>query len=57
MVRYFILIMVGIFLNACGKKGPLEPLEPSEYPCTYPKPSPDLNSGKKVEKKEPSDDA
>jgi hypothetical protein len=51
------LIVVGIFLNACGKKGPVEPLEPSEYPRIYPKPSSDLDSGKKLKKKEPSDDA
>jgi len=57
MVRYFILMMAGIFLAACGKKGPVEPLEPSEYPRTYPKPPLDLNPGKKTEKKESSDDA
>lgn len=57
MVQYFILIVVGIFLIGCGKKGPVEPLEPSEYPRTYPKPPPDLSSQKKQKKKEISHDA
>lgn len=38
MNPYFMLIMVCLFLSACGKKGPVEPLEPSDYPRTYPKP-------------------
>jgi predicted small lipoprotein YifL len=56
MVRYFILIVASIFLNACGKKGPVESLEPSDYPRTYPKPSIELTPQKKVEKKEASHD-
>jgi predicted small lipoprotein YifL len=32
------LIMACLLLNSCGKKGPLEPLEKSDYPRTYPKP-------------------
>jgi hypothetical protein len=50
MVRYCILIVLGICLNACGKKGPVEPLEPSEYPRTYPKPPPDSDLGKNRKK-------
>lgn len=39
MSQYIILIIVCIVLGGCGKKGPVEPLEPGEYPRTYPKPS------------------
>lgn len=52
MVQYFILIVLSIALSACGKKGPVEPLEPSKYPRTYPKPL----SGLKTQKKESSND-
>ncbi|MGV8948599.1 MAG: hypothetical protein ACOH2E_04440 [Candidatus Paracaedibacter sp.] len=57
MVGYFILIGVSLFLSACGKKGPVESLEPSDYPRTYPKPPPDLTPQKKVKKKEVPHDA
>lgn len=53
MAQYFILMVLGIALSACGKKGPVESLEPSKYPRTYPKPSSSLN----IQKKEPSNDA
>ena len=53
----YILIMASILLSACGKKGPVESLEPSDYPRTYPKPPLDLPPQKKVEKKEVSHDA
>ncbi len=57
MVQYFIIIMVSIFLMGCGKKGPVESLEPSEYPRTYPKPPPpDSHDLKYLKKKESSDD-
>ncbi|MBX9804772.1 MAG: hypothetical protein K2Y18_03335 [Alphaproteobacteria bacterium] len=42
MYQCFVVMIVGLLLGACGKKGPLEQLESSEYPRTYPKPpSPD----------------
>jgi predicted small lipoprotein YifL len=55
MNKYFTLMMVlivGTFLVACGKKGGVEPLEDSKYPRTYPKPpEPDTLSSKKPETK------
>ncbi|MCE3230149.1 MAG: hypothetical protein K0R52_77 [Alphaproteobacteria bacterium] len=39
MGQYVMVIMVCSLLGACGKKGPTEPLEQSDYPRTYPKPS------------------
>jgi predicted small lipoprotein YifL len=57
MLGYFILVIMSIFLNACGKKGPVESLELSDYPRTYPKPPPDLTPQTEVEKKEASHDA
>jgi len=44
MGPYFILIVLGVALSSCGKKGPVESLEPSAYPRTYPKPSSRLNT-------------
>lgn len=58
MIPYFVLIFASFLLGACGKKGPVEPLEPSEYPRTYPKPpSPDLFPSKEPKKKDCCDDA
>ena len=48
MFPYSLLIVVCILISACGKKGPVEPLEKSDYPRTYPKPpEPDSVSLKK----------
>jgi hypothetical protein len=38
MNQYLLLIVFCSFLCACGKKGPPEALEKSDYPRTYPKP-------------------
>ncbi|MBY0461952.1 MAG: lipoprotein [Alphaproteobacteria bacterium] len=37
-MRFVFIIIIGLFLSGCGKKGPLEPVEPDNYPRTYPKP-------------------
>jgi predicted small lipoprotein YifL len=37
MVNYLVLILMSLVITACGKKGPLESLEPSQYPHNYPK--------------------
>lgn len=39
MIRYCILIVASTFIVACGKKGPVEPLEKSDYPRNYPRTS------------------
>lgn len=38
MNQCLMLVMVCALLSGCGKKGPLEPVETSDYPRTYPKP-------------------
>ena len=38
MLKYAVLIGLSLLVNSCGKKGSVEPLEPSGYPHTYPKP-------------------
>lgn len=45
------VILVAILLVSCGKKGPVEPLEASNYPRTYPK-SPDVDGQKKQKSNE-----
>lgn len=56
MVQYFIIITLSLSLMGCGKKGPVESLEPSEYPRTYPKPPPpDSYDLKYLKKKESYD--
>lgn len=37
MWKYAALIGLSVLVSSCGKKGPVEPLEPSGYPHTYPK--------------------
>jgi hypothetical protein len=44
------VIFAAIFLTSCGKKGPVEPLETSNYPRTYPKP-PDSDGQQKQKPK------
>jgi len=44
IVKYFSLVIISFFLSACGKKGPVEPLKPGEYPRTYPKASVDTET-------------
>ena len=52
MYRICIGVILGaILLASCGKKGPVEPLEASNYPRTYPKP-PDIDEQKKKKPKE-----
>jgi len=38
MLQRLAFLLLSLLLVACGKKGPVEPLEPSDYPHTYPKP-------------------
>ena len=38
MWKYAFLIGLSTLVSSCGKKSPVEPLEPSGYPHTYPKP-------------------
>jgi len=38
MFQYIVLIGICLVMSSCGKKGPVEPLEPSDYPHPYPKP-------------------
>lgn len=58
MSQCLMFIIVCTLLSACGKKGPLEPLEESEYPRTYPKPSQqDSFPLKELKKKDHNDDA
>ncbi len=38
LITQVVLVMICTLLSACGKKGPVESLEPSDYPRTYPKP-------------------
>jgi len=38
MIYWMALLGITLTLSACGKKGPLEPLEPDHYPRPYPKP-------------------
>jgi hypothetical protein len=35
----FILLLISIFLVACGRRGALQQLEPSGYPHYYPMPT------------------
>jgi predicted small lipoprotein YifL len=42
MFQYMVLIGICVVMSSCGKKGPVEPLEPSDYPHTYPKPQEEL---------------
>jgi hypothetical protein len=37
MYKYILSIAACIFLSACGKKGPVESLEKTDFPRTYPK--------------------
>ncbi len=37
-IQYFMVLIISLFLVGCGKKGPVEPLEPSAYPRPYPQP-------------------
>lgn len=53
MFQCFIVIVTCFLVSSCGKKGPVEPLEPGDYPRTYPKPPvPDSASMKKSNKVE-----
>jgi predicted small lipoprotein YifL len=55
MFQCLLLLMTCILVSSCGKKGPVEPLEPSDYPRTYPKPpEPEFASMKKPNKVDPS---
>lgn len=57
-VQYLILLIVSLLISSCGKKGPVEPLEESKYPRTYPKPPPqDQFPQKKPRQKESPNDA
>jgi hypothetical protein len=40
VVYWISLLGITLMLSACGKKGPVEPLEPDQYPRPYPKPIP-----------------
>lgn len=52
-IHYFVLLVASFLVGSCGKKGPIEPLEESKYPRTYPKPPiADQPSQKKPKQKE-----
>jgi hypothetical protein len=54
----FLIVIVGILLSACGRKGPVQPLEESTFPHTYPKPLKQSSFPiKKPERKDCCDDA
>jgi predicted small lipoprotein YifL len=40
MIYWMTFLGIILMLSACGKKGPVEPLEPDQYPRPYPKPLP-----------------